>query len=154
MLTMLRQRRSTLRRATIALAALCLLLRTSVPIGFMPGNLLAGSWAIPCPSAFPAAFFEPAAAGAVGLHDHHHGHHHGHGAAAGNAHSDDDAPSVLGLDKQCPLGEALQTPALLPPTLTFRLSAPGTVQASWPEQSIRPGTTPHPFKARAPPFLS
>ncbi len=49
---------------TIALAA-CFLLRAFMPLGYMPGNLLAGEFARLCPSVMP-----------IGTHaDGHHAHH-------------------------------------------------------------------------------
>ncbi|KAA9132565.1 hypothetical protein F3N42_04920 [Marinihelvus fidelis] len=93
----------------IALA--CLLVRAMVPAGFMPGDLLAGQFAAPCPTGFPAAFFtdepgQPAQA-----------HHHDHGQAQDRGDGDDTPLDAQSLDNACPLGSALQAAAALPEVL-------------------------------------
>lgn len=62
----------------------CLLLRTLIPIGYMPGNLLAGDYMTLCPQGLPAAIAERFHAG-----------HHGTGG------------TVLDADRLCPLATAL-----------------------------------------------
>ena len=64
-----------------------LVLRSAIPLGYMPGNLLAGEFMVLCPSGVPAVMLEALS-----------GHH---------AHHD---MSTVDVDRDCPIGSAL-TPA-------------------------------------------
>lgn len=77
-------RRRSLRPLAGTLLFGCLLLRTLIPPGYMPGNLLAGDYMTLCPQGLPAAVAERFHAG-----------HHGTGSA------------VLDADRLCPLATAL-----------------------------------------------
>jgi hypothetical protein len=67
-----------------------LILRAIIPLGYMPGNILAGEFMVLCPSGLPAEVLR-----ALQLT------HHGH---------DKD---VVDVDSSCPIGSALQ-PAWIP----------------------------------------
>lgn len=144
------RRRLPLHRGAAFVAALCLLLRATVPAGYMPGDLLAGEWAVPCPSGFPAALFE-LAPDSGDAHDHHHSGHGAHADHGDHQGPTETTPHVTGLDDQCPLGEALQTPTL--PTMAKTIAAAPTRPLRAPEwqaramQSLLPGIP----QARAPP---
>ncbi len=86
-----------LRRAAISLLLATLAIRALLPLGYMPGNILAGEFAILCPVA-SAATFELLSSSRT--HEHHHGE-------AGK-----ELPSV---GTACPIGSSLFFDAL--PTL-------------------------------------
>lgn len=113
-------RKPTVRALIALLAALGVLLRAAIPVGYMPGDLSRGAWAAPCPSGFPAGWFE--ASGVGGAHGGH-AHHYppGHGAG-GDASVHDPETHAVALDERCPLGEALHAPAL-PAHFTFSSTA-------------------------------
>ena len=77
-------------RAAIQLAVVALVVRASIPLGYMPGNLLAGDFAVLCPTGIPAEFMQ-----AISGHAHHHAGH------------------TIDADRDCPIGSALQ-PAWAP----------------------------------------
>ena len=83
---------TTLLLATLAVRAL-------VPLGYMPGNLLAGEFAELCPVASAATF---ALLGDAATHDHHHG---------------DESSSAVSVGSACPIGTSLYFDAL--PALQF-----------------------------------
>lgn len=71
-----------------------LIARLLIPIGFMPGNLWAGQYMVPCPTSMPAWVFDSRG-------DVHHVHHSHHQQTA------DDHRDLLGAERQCPVGLAL-----------------------------------------------
>ena len=73
--------------AVLALAAL--LLRAIIPLGYMPGNVLAGEFVVLCPTGSAAKF-------AAALHGEHHA----------------ESGQHLDMDADCPIGTALQAAAL------------------------------------------
>lgn len=79
------------RRKFAVLALGAVLLRALIPLGYMPGNALAGEFVVLCPTGLPAAIAQT-------LHD---GHLH-------------HEPAV-DMDQECPIGNALQTAALPAP---------------------------------------
>jgi hypothetical protein len=76
----------TSRRAAVLLALLGMSVRALIPMGYMPGDLLAGEFVVLCPVGLPASMK-------------HHGHHGYDGA-------------VVDADRACPIGSALQYAAL------------------------------------------
>ena len=72
------------------LALLAMLFKLVFPLGYMPGNLLAGEWLVLCPQGLPA--------GLLAADTHHH-----HGA---DADADDSSTDRSSSDQQrlCPLG--------------------------------------------------
>ena len=79
------------RKTCVMLALGSLMLRALIPLGYMPGNALAGEFVVLCPSGLSAEI-------AQALHS---GHHHDQ--------------SAIDMDAECPIGSALQSAAL--PTL-------------------------------------
>lgn len=97
------RRRSLYRSFAGAALFTCLLLRTLIPLGYMPGNLLAGEFMTLCPQGLPGE-------SAHQLHDLH-----------GNP-----AVDVVATDRLCPLGNALLAVAPPPsPPADFDLPRPG-----------------------------
>ena len=82
--------RTGLRRLALAVAAAGLLTRALIPLGYMPGNLLAGEFMVLCPTGLPQAL-----------------------AAASHSHHGDDGP-MLDADRACPIGVTLLYAAALP----------------------------------------
>jgi len=80
-----------LRRTTGLALAACLLLRALIPVGYMPGNLLAGELMVLCPEGLPALDMALAHAG----------------------HNDTDLPA-MDADRSCPIGTALLAAAPAP----------------------------------------
>lgn len=78
---------------TIAALFVALATRSLIPLGYMPGNLLAGEYMVLCPSGGGAMFLDDAAA-------HRHSAHTAH---------DSNAPheQVAGVDERCPIGSVL-----------------------------------------------
>ena len=113
-------------RWMLAILAATLLVRAFIPVGYMPGNLLAGEFARLCPTGLPAPLG----------HAGHHGAHH---------------ETELSADKACPVGLALKFAAL--PT-AFIETLPSVVPESFavpqPGQPVDTLTL-APFRARAPP---
>lgn len=143
-------RKPTVRALIALLAAAGVLLRAAIPVGYMPGDLSRGAWAAPCPSGFPAGWFEASGAGgAHGGHAHHHPPSHG---ADGDASVHDPETHAVALDERCPLGEALHAPALpVHPTFvsTALTTAPPPVGLNALIAARRPPGLPD---ARAPPL--
>ena len=76
----------------VALATVsCLLLRATIPLGFMPGNVLAGEFVVLCPAGLPADTVRQ-------LHHDHAGHDE----------------KTVDMDARCPIGTALQYAAAPP----------------------------------------
>jgi len=122
-----------LRRAAIGLLLATLAFRALVPLGYMPGNLLAGEIAQLCPAA-SAATFE--LLNSSSAHQHHHGE-------AGK-----ELPSV---GTACPIGSSLFFDALLAldspsgvAVLRHELPRAVTVHSHYPSSSRT-------YAARAPP---
>ena len=92
MVTLRTIRYGTLRRQTLCVLALCLFVRVTIPLGYMPGNLLAGELMTLCPVGSAAAV---ALLQSANPHQHHH-------------HHKEDPAS---LDQSCPIGSALQVDA-------------------------------------------
>ncbi|MEM8815354.1 MAG: hypothetical protein AAGE85_05975 [Pseudomonadota bacterium] len=109
------------RRFYIPLIVLTLAVRAIVPLGYMPGKLLAGEFMVLCPAgsapsfALLEALVQRAARASNAVHtgqhsthgtQHaHHAHAHaGHGETAGHAHHGD---AGSGMDDRCPIGSAL-----------------------------------------------
>lgn len=114
--------------AVIRLALAALLLRALIPLGYMPGNLLAGELAVLCPVGMPPAV----------MHALHHGHHE----------ADED---VVSTDQACPIGTALQ-PAWLPgewPTISLQPPAPNFTRAV--KFDSHGETVVYGYRSRAPP---
>lgn len=122
--------RQRIRRIAAGLALTGLVARALIPLGYMPGNLLAGEFMVLCPSGLPANI-------AHALHDHH------------------DAATTITIeaDKTCPIGAALQYAALptdaapsarSAPMLPARSANPGSLQGLKPLRL---------FLARAPPAV-
>jgi len=100
-------------------------IRSLIPIGYMPGNLLAGEYMVMCPNSGAAAL-------------------------AGNHHHDHDDRSV-NVDETCPIGSALTVVAL---PASFELQIDGFWDAnSYSSNSTAPcgRLTTCPFHSRAPP---
>ncbi|MBT8080530.1 MAG: hypothetical protein KJO31_18260 [Gammaproteobacteria bacterium] len=103
------------RKACVMLALGSLMLRALIPLGYMPGNALAGEFVVLCPTGLSAELAQAL----------HHGHHH--------------EQSTVDMDAQCPIGTALQSaalPTLLPSpqtrTIPARFEVPATI--TWVEQ--------------------
>ena len=118
-------------RLRLALVLAALVMRAVIPLGYMPGNLLAGEFMILCPTGLPAGFALP-------------GEHHHHA---------DDAPMV-DAERACPIGAALQQ-AALPADHN-----PAPTIERFPDAGLAPAPVPvfvNPparYHSRAPPLLS
>lgn len=82
----------SLRAPATVLVLGALLLRALIPAGYMPGNLIAGEFAVLCPTGLPAEV----------AHQLHQGHL-------------DDGEQQLDMDSECPIGAALQLIAISSP---------------------------------------
>jgi len=69
-----------------------LLIRALIPVGYMPGNLVAGEFAVLCPTGLPDEI----------AHLLHQGHH-------------DDGEQQVDMDADCPIGAALKLIAISSP---------------------------------------
>ncbi len=119
-------RQTTAARWTLAILAATLLLRAFIPVGYMPGNLLAGEFARLCATGLAAPL----------AHAGHHGAHDG---------------TELSADKACPVGLALKFAAL--PTAFIELPPSVSPESFAVPQYGKPidVLTRAPFRARAPP---
>ena len=108
-----------------------LMIRAVIPLGYMPGNLLAGEFMVLCPTGLPASF-------ALSAEHHHHG---------------DDAP-MMDAERACPIGGALQQ-ALLPTgaASVASLDRFRPVGVTPPANPV-PIHPPARYHSRAPPHLS
>jgi hypothetical protein len=88
-------RSSRLRLATASLLLATLAVRALLPMGYMPGNLLAGEFAKLCPVA-SAATFELLSSNTT--HQHHH---------------DESGKELPSVDSACPIGSSLFSDALI-----------------------------------------
>ena len=111
-------KQSRLRRLATAILIATLAIRALVPVGYMPGNLIAGEFAELCPVA-SAATFE--LLGTQAGHEHHHG--------------STDAEAVS-LGTACPIGSSLFFDAL--PTLAVITDAQAIVHVY--QDALRPQT--------------
>jgi len=88
-------------RALLILAA-ALLLRASIPAGYMPAGGESGLWYTFCPAGVPAEFMQILAGDQLHESGGHHGEHAEHQDDPHDGHSPDD---------QCPIGQLLQPAA-------------------------------------------
>jgi len=123
------------RSRLFALVAAALLLRALIPVGYMPGNLLAGEFARLCP------------VGLAGIAVH--GSHDRHATHDGHGDEGESADALSG--ETCPIGFALKAAALFAeiglPAVEVFPDHPATVTVD----AYLPGTAPQRFRARAPP---
>lgn len=120
-------RKKRIRRIAAGVAIIGLLARALIPLGYMPGNLLAGEFMVLCPSGLP---------GRVGASLH---HHH------------ETSETAFDADRTCPIGAALQYAALPTDVVEADLSA-GFRQAPPAEPLTLHDLKPlRVFRARAPP---
>ena len=112
----------------VALGVACLLMRALVPVGYMPGNLLAGEYMVLCPVGLPAAV-------AAALHSDHGSH----------------ARDIVDADRTCPIGSALK-PAFLPiePAEHVVLWQPQLLLGEQANVTLL-SRHPVPYRSRAPP---
>lgn len=119
-----------IRRFAAGLALIGLVARAMIPLGYMPGNLLAGEFMVLCPSGLPANV-------AHALHNHH-----------------DAATVTVEADKACPIGAALQY-AALPTDAAATVQATPMQPAESPDPVSLQGLKPlRLFLARAPPTVN
>ncbi len=122
-------RKSRSRRLAGGVAVAGLLARALIPLGYMPGNLLAGEFMVLCPSGLPGQIAES-------LH-----HHHG------------ESETVFDADRTCPIGAALQYAAIPTDVVDTDVSA-GFREAPVAEPVALLGLRPlRRFHARAPPAV-
>lgn len=122
------------KRATfsaLSAAVFCLCLRALIPAGYMPGNAFAGELFVLCPNGLPPSV-------AARFHDSHAGHH------------GDDGVSV-DADQRCPIGAALQTPALPVAELAAALAVAAIIAAVSPTHCPVARSLPRPYDSRGPP---
>lgn len=121
------------RHKATALLFVCLVVRASIPAGYMPGSLQSGSLFEMCPDGLPAAMVRAFA-----------GHHH-HGSAHDEATSDSSESCDFG-HLISPAASAFGiTIALQPPNPSFLPERPGLVAIA---------TSTFVFSPRAPPVLT
>lgn len=116
------------RRLHWSLLMAAIVLRAVIPLGYMPGNLLAGEFMVLCPTGLPAHT----------------------SLASAHAHHGDDA-AMLDADQACPIGAALKQ-AALPPDITFAAQLARYVPQ--PERVLRTSfrsRTAQAYRSRAPP---
>lgn len=117
-------------RLALQLAIFGLVVRAAIPLGYMPGNLLAGEFMVLCPTAVPAAVLQVLA-----------GHDHGH------------ADHTIDSDRDCPIGSALQTawaPGEYQQSVTELAAIWFAVSRT---DSLRSTTTVRHYQVRAPPVI-
>lgn len=78
---------------TSAALFVALAMRSLIPLGYMPGNLLTGEFMVLCPSGGGALFLGDGAA-------HRHASHAGHASTA-------NPEQIAGVDARCPIGSVL-----------------------------------------------
>ena len=76
-------------RLRLALMLAALMVRAVIPLGYMPGNVLAGEFMVLCPTGLPAGF-----------------------ALSGEHHHHADTGTMVDAERACPIGAALQQAAL------------------------------------------
>ncbi|MEM7500812.1 MAG: DUF2946 family protein [Pseudomonadota bacterium] len=122
----------TLRRLALA-ALLALAMRALIPLGYMPGNVLAGEFMVLCPTGLPAGF----------LVDEEHQHHDHHDRG------------MVDADRACPIGTSLKYAAAAPPDIAV---APDVFHAhDVPDVVLRvfhDSQPSRPFQPRAPPRVA
>ena len=122
-------RKSRSRRLAGGIAVAGLLARALIPLGYMPGNLLAGEFMVLCPSGLPGQIAESP--------------HHHHG----------ESETVFDADRTCPIGAALQY-AAIPTDLVEANVSVGFQEAPLAEPAALRGSKPlRLFHARAPPAV-
>ena len=124
-----------LRRLALA-SLLALAMRALIPLGYMPGNVLAGEFMVLCPTGLPAGFLVDAG------HQHHSSH-------------DSHDTGMVDADRACPIGTSLKYAAAAPPDIAFAPDvfrahdAPAVVLRVFHDS--RPS---RPFQPRAPPRVA
>ena len=122
-------RRTRSGRLAAGVAVAGLLARALIPLGYMPGNLLAGEFMVLCPSGLTGQIAES-------LH-----HHHG------------ESETVFDADRACPIGAALQYAGIPTDVVEANVSA-GFQEAPLAEPRVLRGLKPlRLFHARAPPAV-
>lgn len=120
------------RQMSIVLAAV--VLRAIIPLGYMPGNLLAGEFMVLCPTGLPAGV------SISSTHDHHGHHDHGDGQDA-----------MVDADRACPIGAALKHVALPVETVEAVPFVAFDVPPQAVPSALHPSRTAAPYQPRAPP---
>jgi hypothetical protein len=115
-------------RAAACLILATLAVRALIPLGYMPGNLLAGEYMVLCPAGMPQSMI------ASGHHEHH-----------------EPGEESASAEQACPIGSALQLAAV--PTPDFpEISVSGTYATQIRELIDVTGTSAfHHYLSRAPP---
>jgi len=121
------------RRKALALLFVTLVVRASIPVGYMPGSLQSGSLFEMCPDGLPAAMVRAFA-----------GHHH-HGGAHDEATSDGS--------EQCDFGHLI-TPAASAFSATIALEAPNPSFLPERPERVAIARSTFVFSPRAPPALT
>ncbi len=124
-------------RVTLLILAAALLLRASIPAGYMPASGDNGLWYSFCPTGVPAEFMQMLA----GAHAEHHGGHAEHQDDPHVSHSPDD---------QCPIGHLL-LPAASVDTAWPSDEAPAAPVFEAVPVRVFAGTTRTHYHSRGPP---
>ncbi len=107
-----------------------LTLRALIPLGYMPGNLLAGEFVVLCPTGVPAEVMRAL-----------HGDHHDH-----------EQP-VMDVDKTCPIGSALQ-PVWMPlADIAQEFDVAATPREIFYQRRTYRGILTPRYRSRAPPLV-
>lgn len=107
-----------------------LILRAMIPLGYMPGNLVAGEFMVLCPSGVPAGFMQA-------LSHRHHMHDE----------------SSIDIDQVCPIGTALQHAWLPQEHVEFAVEAAQRDTVAIEEFSVLSASTARYYNSRAPPLI-
>ena len=112
----------------VRVLVLGLVVRSAIPLGYMPGNLLAGEFMVLCPTGVPAELLQALSG--------HHAHHE---------------MSTVDIDRECPIGSAL-TPAWIGSDWLFddRVEREVGALPAYDSQSFRSATF-LAYRQRAPP---
>jgi len=129
------------RAATVALFA-TLLLRASIPDGYMPASAGSGLLYELCPSGMPAQFMA-ALSGADSASHHHHHHHHHHGGDEGSATAFDSS--------HCTIGHLLSTVAAISAQPVEPTLLPDPVSPAGPPVTVLSNRDRRAHRSRAPP---
>ena len=106
----------------------CLLVRALIPLGFMPGNALAGEFFVICPAGLPAAVAER-------LHLGHEQH----------------SQTVVDVDRACPIGSALNVALPTTDTVDHEIELPLASVPGWQPTALIATPIRRHFLSRAPP---
>ncbi len=117
-------------RHVLVLGVLMLTLRALIPLGYMPGNLLAGEFVVLCPTGMPIEVMQA-------LHQNHH----------------DSEQAVMDVDQTCPIGSALQPAWMALADNEQDILVVATVSEAFYQRRTYVGIFSPRYRSRAPPLV-